>query len=96
MPENAILSNEPGVYFEGLYGIRLENLMLSVVSYKKGFLRFMPITLAPFDKRLIDASMFSVIQKKWLNDYHKYVELSIKPHVDSNVKGWLESSCAAI
>lgn len=96
VPESAVLSNEPGVYFEGKWGIRLENLMISRESSKKGFLKFIPITLVPFDKRLIDISMLSRNQIKWLNAYHKSVEKAVRPHVDLDVASWLESSCAEI
>ena len=96
VPESAVLSNEPGVYFEGKWGIRLENLMISRESSKKGFLKFIPITLVPFDKRLIDISIISRNQIKWLNAYHKSVEKAIRPHVDLDVASWLESSCAEI
>lgn len=68
-----VLSNEPGYYQSGAYGIRLENLVLVVPADREGFLRFETLTLAPFDARLIDERMLSVDEKAWLADYEKAV-----------------------
>lgn len=65
-----ILSNEPGYYLEGEYGIRLENLMV-VVSLNENWLAFETLTLVPFDNRLIDKSLLSRKETVWLDDYHR-------------------------
>jgi Xaa-Pro aminopeptidase len=64
-----ILSNEPGFYLDGKYGIRIENLML-VEKINDKFLGFRTLTLAPIDERLIDFKMMTYPEKKWLENYH--------------------------
>ena len=72
-----ILSNEPGYYLPGAYGIRLENLLLvqpaELQSASKPFLCFETLTLAPFDRQLIDPEMLDASELTWLNDYHARV-----------------------
>jgi len=87
--KGAILSNEPGVYFAGQYGIRLENLMATEAAPAPGFLSFKPLTMVPFDKRLIDLTMLDKAQLKWLLDYHKTIEENLAPHLSPAVQSWL-------
>ena len=68
-----IISNEPGYYKEGEYGIRLENLVLVKQSSFKGFLELETITLVPFEDALIDLSMLETHEKKWLRNYSSLV-----------------------
>lgn len=68
-----ILSNEPGFYKAGEYGIRIENLMLVENSEHDGFLQFKTLTLAPLDARLIDFKMLTYPEKKWLREYHEKI-----------------------
>jgi Xaa-Pro aminopeptidase len=70
--EGMILSNEPGFYLDGEYGIRIENLML-VKKINDKFLGFRTLTLAPIDERLIDFKMLTYPEKKWLKDYHQEI-----------------------
>ncbi len=70
--EGMILSNEPGFYLDGEYGIRIENLML-VKKINDKFLGFKTLTLAPIDERLIDFKMLTYPEKKWLKDYHQEI-----------------------
>ena len=72
LKEGMILSNEPGFYKEGEYGIRIENLML-VEKFDEKFLQFKTLTLAPIDLRLIDVKMLTYPEKKWLKEYHEKV-----------------------
>ncbi len=67
-----ILSNEPGYYKEGAYGIRLENLIM-VEEAQSGFHTFRTLTLAPFDTRLIDKDLLTEVEQQWLAAYHKAV-----------------------
>lgn len=70
-----ILSNEPGYYKEGEYGIRIESLIYVIKLTKpKGFLGFEPLTLVPLEKKLIDESLLMDKEKKWIEDYHKRCE----------------------
>lgn len=70
-----ILSNEPGYYKEGDYGIRIESLVYVIKLTKpKGFLGFEPLTLVPLEKKLIDETLLTEKEKKWIKDYHKRCE----------------------
>ncbi len=93
-----IVSNEPGYYKEGAYGIRTENLVLVVESSvgDGGFLEFETLTLAPIDRRLIDETMLTQPERDWLNAYHARVWTEIGPRVSGAVKDWLEQATRAI
>jgi len=81
-----ILSNEPGYYLENAYGIRLENLILvqpaAFPDTKQKFLHFETITLAPFDRALIEPALLSSTAIGWLNVYHAKVRLMLAAHLD--------------
>ncbi|MDD2380298.1 MAG: aminopeptidase P family protein [Mariniphaga sp.] len=77
-----VLSNEPGIYREGEYGIRIENILLCVEKEKTPFgtfLGFETLTLCPIDTKLIDLSLMNTREKKWLNDYHAQVKEELTP-----------------
>ncbi len=88
-----ILSNEPGYYKEGEYGIRIENLIVVVEDKKEGdelpMLCFETLTLAPIDKRLIDKDLLSDKEKLWLSEYHKRVVDALSDHLSAEEKAWL-------
>jgi Xaa-Pro aminopeptidase len=94
-----LVSNEPGYYKEGAYGIRIENLILvtedGVVndgSVRKRY-AFETVTLAPIDRRLVDAALLNPEEVEWLNAYHKRVLDTLSPHVDEAEKKWLAQAC---
>src|SRR5579863_9438814 len=95
-----ILSNEPGYYLPGAHGIRLENLLLvqeaELPGANKPFLRFETLTLAPFDRRLIDPAMLTNEELAWLNAYHARVLSEVGPHLDGAAGAWLKRACAVI
>ncbi|MFZ0021703.1 MAG: aminopeptidase P family protein [Acetobacteraceae bacterium] len=95
-----ILSNEPGYYLPGSHGIRLENLLLvqdaELASSSKPFLRFETLSLAPFDRRLIDPSMLDGWELAWLNAYHVVVLSEVGPHLDAAARDWLANACCEI
>lgn len=95
-----ILSNEPGYYLPGHYGIRLENLVLvqpaELPAATRAFLRFETLTLAPFDRNLIDPGLLDPWELAWLNAYHARVLQELAPHVEPPVRAWLAASCAGI
>jgi Xaa-Pro aminopeptidase len=96
-----ILSNEPGYYKADAYGIRIENLELvigaDVVGAEKPVNTFETLTLAPIDRRLIEVTMLSPTELKWLNDYHTRVNREVRPHLDDNsTKLWLDDATAAL
>ena len=85
-----ILSNEPGFYKEGQYGIRLENLML-VSEFDEKFLCFETLTLAPFDFNLIDFRMLTYPEKKWLEEYHQNILRTIGDELNYQELSWFIS-----
>ncbi|HQT46392.1 MAG: X-Pro aminopeptidase [Acidocella sp. 20-63-7] len=97
-----ILSNEPGFYLEGAYGIRLENLVLvqpaDFGAQARQFLRFETLTLVPFDRALMAPEMLTPAALDWLNAYHARVYAALAPHLGDapEVLDWLERACATI
>jgi Xaa-Pro aminopeptidase len=95
-----ILSNEPGFYLPGAYGIRLENLLLvrqaELPGATKPFLRFETLTLAPFDRRLIDSALLDRHEMTWLDSYHARVLADLGPLLAPDVLAWLRWACAPI
>jgi Xaa-Pro aminopeptidase len=95
-----ILSNEPGYYKTGEYGIRIENLVLVVEKpiegAEKETLGFETLTFAPIERRLVDVSMLSDSELEWLNDYHAGVLARIGPRLEGEDKAWLERQCAPL
>ena len=88
-----VLSNEPGYYAEGQYGIRTENLIVVRASEREGWLHFETVTLFPIDRRLIDVNMLAGPQVKWLNDYHALVLDRVGPLLKGEELAWLEEAC---
>ncbi len=91
-----VVSNEPGFYKAGHYGIRIENLqtvveILNPVAERK-MLGFETLTLAPIDRKLIDVALMNDAEIKWLNDYHARVKQVISPMVDESTRIWLEAA----
>ncbi len=95
-----ILSNEPGYYKTGEYGIRIENLVLVVEreidGAEKEMLGFETLTFAPIDRRLIDAEMLEPEELIWLNCYHAHVLAKIGPTLSGADLAWLQQACAPI
>ena len=70
-----ILSNEPGYYKEGEYGIRIENLMTVIeIPHLQGFYGFETLTLAPLDLNLVDDNLLTNQERAWVEDYHEWIE----------------------
>ena len=89
-----ILSNEPGYYKAGAYGIRIENLVLvveadAIEGAEKQLNTFETLTLAPIDRRLIDPTLMTVGEIAWLDAYHARVAETIAPLVDKDTEAWL-------
>ncbi|HMS44556.1 MAG TPA: M24 family metallopeptidase [Alphaproteobacteria bacterium] len=95
-----ILSNEPGYYKKGAYGIRLENLVLVVPAIIDGaereMLGFETLTLAPFDRRLIDVSLLTVEELGWLNNYHQQVQQQLAQHLNQQSREYLNWATAKL
>lgn len=90
-----LLSNEPGYYQEGAYGIRSENLVL-VQNIKDDLLGFETLSLVPFDLRLIEQSLLQPEECEWLNAYHQRVFLELVPLLDTKTRSWLEKKTRAL
>lgn len=92
-----ITSDEPGLYFEGKFGIRHESLLLCVRAEEfDGFLRFEPLTLVPFDRDGIEPSLLTVRQRALLNGYHRRVFEALSPHLTAEETEWLRGATAEI
>ena len=94
-----IISNEPGLYRSGAYGIRIENLVHVIPAGETEFgrfLKFETLTLFPIDKELIDAEMLTEAEKDWLDAYHRRVYESLSPQLDAKERVWLEAKCSPI
>lgn len=84
-----LMSNEPGIYFEGKYGIRIENLILCRESSKKGFLEFETVTLCPIDISMIESKYLTPEERQWLNAYHAQVREKLSPFLTEKEQQWL-------
>ncbi|HKU93028.1 MAG TPA: aminopeptidase P family protein [Sphingomicrobium sp.] len=95
-----IISNEPGYYKTGEYGIRIENLVLvvprEIEGAEKEMLGFETLTFAPIDRRLTDAQMLETEELVWLNCYHAHVLAKIGPQLEGDDLAWLQAACAPI
>ena len=96
-----VISNEPGYYKTGSYGIRIENLVTvfeqqSGKKNAKDILAFETLTLAPIDLNLVDSSLLNRDEKKWLNNYHSRVQKIISPLVDMTTRRWLKNATKPI
>ncbi len=96
-----ILSNEPGYYKEGQYGIRIENLILvrepeAISGGERPMMSFETLTLAPIDRRLAEPGLLSPEERDWLNAYHARVEREIGAFLEGEELAWLKQACAAV
>ncbi len=95
-----VVSNEPGYYKSGEYGIRIENLV-AVSPRRKGengkaYFGFDTLTCVPIDTRLVEASMLTVEEEQWLNAYHAWVESQLRPLLDDAPAAWLHERCKPV
>jgi Xaa-Pro aminopeptidase len=97
-----VLSNEPGFYKEGGYGIRIENLVLVTALEKisggadRNMMGFETLTLCPFDRRLIVTALLPDGDRAWLNAYHARVHDVLMPGLDDGTRAWLAQATAAL
>ena len=98
--EGMILSNEPGYYKPGEYGIRTENLVLVVdagLADSEGkYLGFETLTMVPLDRTLVDPALLSEAEIGWWNDYHTAVYATLAPQLEGDDLAWLEEQCAPL
>jgi len=95
-----ILSNEPGYYKTGGYGIRIENLVLveeRMIDRAEGeWLGFETLTLVPIDRTLVDLALMSEAEIAWWNAYHARVHEVLAPQLEGGALAWLEAACTPL
>jgi len=95
-----ILSNEPGYYKTGAFGIRIENLVLveprDIPGREGDWLGFETLTLAPIDKTLLERLLLSAAETDWWNAYHARVREVLAPQLEGEALEWLEEACAPL
>ena len=99
LAEGMVVSNEPGYYLPGSHGIRIENLLLvrpADAAGDKPFLRFEDLTLAPYDRVLIDSALLRDDERTWIDAYHARVLRELRPLVPHDVAEWLDAACAPL
>ena len=93
------VTDEPGIYLAGKFGVRIENTLL-VTYYNETefgkFLKFEPLTLCPIDKKPIIKEMMLPEEIEWLNQYHRRVFEQLSPRLDDNEMEWLQEACAPL
>ncbi len=93
------ITDEPGIYLEGKFGVRIENTLL-ITPYKETefgkFLQFESLTLCPIDKTPIIKEMLLQEETDWLNAYHQRVFATLSPHLDEEEVAWLQEACSAL
>ena len=97
--EGMTITDEPGLYLEGQFGVRIENTLLTIPyrSTEFGvFLQFIPLTLCPIDTAPIDVTLLTDEELSWLNAYHNTVCATLAPHLDAAEKLWLEAATKPI
>ena len=97
--EGMAVTDEPGIYLPGLFGVRTENTLL-IAPWKETqfgrFLQFEPLTLCPIDTEPIILDMLAAEERDWLNAYHKTVYDRLLPHLDGEDIAWLAAACAPV
>ena len=99
LEKSMIITNEPGIYLEGKYGIRIENMMLVVEDEKTEFGQFMKfeaITYCPIDLAGINKEMLTESEMKWLNNYHQEVYTKLVPYLNEEERVWLREETREI
>ena len=96
-----ILSDEPGFYEPGAYGIRIENLLLvqpaaEQPGQRKPFLEFEVLTFAPYDRALIAVALLSPAERAQVDAYHARVLAEVGGMLDAATRAWLEGACAPL
>ena len=105
-----VVSNEPGYYLDGAWGIRIENLVIvrphmlpdnaPEPPTSKGFLQFEHVTMCPIQTKLIDVELLTPEEHAWVNAYHAEVRDKLRPRIeaqgDHRALQWLEKECQAI
>ena len=93
------VTNEPGLYLEGKFGVRIENTLLIVPAETTAFgdfLKFETLTLAPIDTTPIVLDLLTEEERLWINNYHRRVFESLSPYLAGHERKWLEEATRSI
>ena len=105
---NMTITNEPGIYLAGRFGVRIENTMIVVPAdtsqffsvgdeaERGSYLQLEPLTLCPIDKTPIVLDMLTDDERKWLNDYHALVYERLAPLLSSEERAWLREKTSEL
>ncbi|NRB10812.1 MAG: aminopeptidase P family protein [Rickettsiaceae bacterium] len=85
-----VMSNEPGYYVPGKYGIRIENMMYVKGATEENYLQFEPLTLVPYSKKLIDKDMITTDELSYLANYYQKIKDEIRIRLSNNAQKWLD------
>ena len=100
LAEGMIVSDEPGYYSPGAFGVRIENLLAvtarKIAGAERRMLGFETLTLAPIDLRLIDLRLMTANEIKWLNAYHGRVRQTVSPLLDARTRRWLSNAARRV
>jgi len=99
MQPGMITSNEPGLYRDGQWGVRIENLLANVAAPQSefgDFLQFETLTLCPIDTRCLDVALLQDGERAWLNAYHVTVRERLSPHLEGDALQWLRARTQAV
>jgi Xaa-Pro aminopeptidase len=94
-----VSSNEPGLYRPGEYGIRIENLILTVPRFSTPFAEFYgfeTLTLCPLERKLIEPSLLDARERDWVNAYHERVRNELSPQLEESERHWLAEQTAPL
>ena len=93
------VTDEPGIYLEGRFGVRIENVLLTQPWQETDFGRFLQfetLTLCPIDTAPLDVTLLTPEELQWLNDYHQLVFDRLSPHLDAPDRDWLRTATAPL
>ena len=94
-----VTTNEPGVYFQGKFGIRLENILVTIpveTTEFGEFYGFETVSLSPIDLDLVEVSLLDSEEKDWLNDYHQWVYETLAPLLTGAEQTWLQHETRSV
>jgi len=91
-----VLSDEPGCYLPGRFGVRVENLVVVRPSETPPMLEFETLTLVPYDRSLIDVSRLTNAERAWIDDRHALIREVVEPRLDTRAAAWLREATAPL
>ena len=96
MKPGMITSNEPGYYKENEYGIRIENIVVTLKGDHDGYLKHESVTLFPIDRKMMQLDLLTQGEIDWLNHYHQRTYDEVSPYLDPTEQKWLKKQCSKL